>query len=151
MFLSPVLMAQVGQTIQVKNSDTTGHNTNIVGTGFNPIVPASQSIPFPVKAKSDAVIEVACNIHPWMKAYMWFRGDNYFAQTSKDGSFEITNLPAGEPIEFQVWHARARNGLALDKPDVKWDAKGRFKVTLDVDKPFDLGKLEVPAARLAGS
>jgi len=150
LFLSPVLVAQVGQTIQVKNSDPTGHNTNIAGTSFNNTIPVGTSSPFEVKTQTEVAKDVTCNIHPWMKAYMWFRKDGYFALTKKDGTFEIANLPAGEPIEFQVWHARARNGLALEKPEVKWDAKGRFKVTLQADTPFDLGKLDVPASRLAG-
>ena len=76
--LSPVLVAQVGQTIQVKNSDPSGHNTNIAGTSFNQIIPSMQSTPFPVQSKSETATEVSCNIHPWMKAYMWFRKDGYF-------------------------------------------------------------------------
>jgi hypothetical protein len=150
LFLSPAFVAQVGQTIQVKNSDPVGHNTNIQGTSFNLIIPVNESRPFEVKSQSDTPKEVGCNVHPWMKAYMWFRKDGYFALTAKDGTFEIENLPAGEQIEFQVWHARARGGLALKVPELKWDAKGRFRVTLEPDAPKDLGKLEVPAATLAG-
>jgi hypothetical protein len=149
-FLSPAFVAQVGQTIQVKNSDPVGHNTNIQGTSFNLIIPVNEARPFEVKAQSDTAKEVACNIHPWMKAYMWFRKDGYFAVTKKDGTFEIANLPAGEQIEFQAWHAKARGGLALNIPELKWDAKGRFRVTLEPDAPKDLGKLEVPAAVMAG-
>jgi hypothetical protein len=150
LFLSPAFVAQVGQTVQVKNSDPVGHNTNIQGTGFNQIIPVNESRSFEVKAQAEAPKEVGCNVHPWMKAYMWFRKDGYYAVTKKDGSFEIANLPAGEQIEFQAWHARARGGLALAAPELKWDAKGRFRVTLEPDAPKDLGTLEVPASALAG-
>jgi plastocyanin len=151
LFLSPAFVAQVGQTIQVKNSDPVGHNTNIQGTGFNQIIPVNQSTSFEVKSQVETAREVGCNVHPWMKAYMWFRKDGYFAVTNKDGTFTIENLPAGELIEFQVWHARATTGLALTVPELKWDAKGRFRVTLEPDSPKDLGKLEVPAGALTGS
>jgi hypothetical protein len=104
-----------------------------------------------VKSQVETAREVTCNIHPWMKAYMWFRKDGYYAVTKEDGTFEIQNLPAGELIEFQVWHARATGGVALSVPELKWDAKGRFRVTLEPETPKDLGKLEVPAAVLAGS
>jgi hypothetical protein len=150
LFLSPAFVAQVGQTIQVKNSDPVGHNTNIQGTSFNQIIPVNESRSLEVKAQSEAPKEVGCNVHPWMKAYMWFRKDGYFAVTKKDGSFEIPNLPAGEQIEFQAWHAKARGGLAINVPELKWDAKGRFRVTFEPDAPKDLGKLEVPASALAG-
>ncbi len=151
LFLSPAFVAQVGQTILVKNSDPVGHNTNIQGTGFNQIIPVGQSTPLEVKAQVETAREVTCNIHPWMKAYMWFRKDGYFAVTANDGTFTIENLPAGELLEFQVWHARANTGLALSVPELKWDAKGRFRVTLEPETPKDLGKLEVPASALAGS
>jgi hypothetical protein len=108
-----------------------------------------------VKSQVETATEVSCNIHPWMKAYMWFRKDGYFKVTDSKGEFEIENLPAGEVIEFQVWHPRARNGLVLSQPELKWDQKGRFKLKLEPDSskdppPHDLGTLEVPAALLAG-
>ena len=65
---------------------------------------------------------------------------HYFAVTGKDGSFEIANLPAGEPIELQVWHEKAGSGMNA-KP---W-TKGRYKVTLAADKTVDLQAIEVPA------
>ena len=46
-----------------------------------------------------------------MKAYIIARDDPYVAVTKPDGTFEIKNLPAGEDIEFQVWHEQAPGGL----------------------------------------
>ncbi len=63
----------------------------------------------------------------------------------------MPNLPAGEEIELQVWHARAPGGgLALSKPELKWNAKGRFKLKLEVGEEKDLGDLAVPASALVG-
>jgi hypothetical protein len=66
--------------------------------------------------------------------------------TKPDGSFEISNLPAGEEIEVQVWHERgtgAGGALVLANKDLKWTNKGRFKIKLDADQTKDLA-LEVP-------
>ena len=152
LFLSPVLVAQVGQTILVKNSDDAGHNTNIAGTSFNYSIAPKQHLEFPVKSETKTAPKgVSCNIHPWMQANMWFRADRYFAVTDKNGAWQIPNLPAGQDIELQVWHARAAGGgLALSKPELKWDAKGRFKLKLEVDEEKDLGDLAVPASALVG-
>ncbi len=147
-FLSPVFAARVGQPVDVKNSDPIGHNTNIAGSSFNQLIPAGQGTIYKPDAETGMPTMVTCNIHPWMKAYAVFRKDGYVAVSGKDGSFVIPDLPAGETIEFQVWHERSSgpNGaLGIDKPDLKWTPKGRFQIRLDPDEVRDLGTLEIPA------
>jgi hypothetical protein len=147
-FLSPVFAARVGQPVDVKNSDPIGHNTNIAGSSFNQLIPAGQGTIYKPDAETGMPTMVTCNIHPWMKAYAVFRKDGYVAVSGKDGSFVIPDLPAGETIEFQVWHERSSgpNGaLGIDKPDLKWTPKGRFQIRLDPDEVKDLGTLEIPA------
>ncbi len=150
-FLSPVFAARVGQPVDVRNSDPIGHNTNIAGTSFNQLIPAGQGTTYTPNKETGMPVMVTCNIHPWMKAYAVFREDGYVAVTAADGSFTIPDLPAGEPLEFQVWHERASgpNGaLALEVPELKWSDKGRFKLTLEADEVKDLGTLVVPAGAL---
>jgi len=150
-FLAPVFAARVGQPIDVRNSDPVGHNTNIDGTSFNQLIPAGQGTTYKPDTEMGAPKAVTCNIHPWMKAYVIFRKDGYVAVSSGDGSFAIPDLPAGEPLEFQVWHARATGsggGVVLERPDLKWNPKGRFVITLQADEVKDLGTLEVPAGSL---
>ncbi len=150
-FLSPVFAARVGQPVDVRNSDPIGHNTNIAGTSFNQLIPAGQGTVYTPNKETGMPVTVTCNIHPWMKAYAVFRDDGYVAVTAADGSFAISYLPAGEPLEFQVWHERAAgpNGaLAIDVPRLNWSEKGRFKLTLDADEVKDLGTLVVPAGAL---
>jgi hypothetical protein len=150
-FLSPVFASRVGQPIDVRNSDPVGHNTNIDGTSFNQLIPAGQGTTYKPDAEMGVPKAVTCNIHPWMKAYVIFRKDGYVAVSAADGSFAIPDLPAGEPLEFQVWHARATGsggGIVLERPDLKWNPKGRFVVTLQADETKDLGTIEVPAGAL---
>ena len=150
-FLSPVFAARVGQPIDVKNSDPIGHNTNVSGSDFNQLIPAGGSTTYVPKAETGMPTMVTCNVHPCMKAYMVFRKDGYVAVTAADGSFTIPDLPAGEPLEFQVWHERSTgpNGaLGLDNADLKWTPKGRFQITLEPDQVKDIGTLEVPASAI---
>ena len=152
-FLTPVFAARVGQAVDVKNSDPIGHNTNISGSSFNQLIPSGDSTVFTPSRETGLPVSVTCNIHPWMKAYAVFREDGYVAVSSGDGTFEIPDLPAGEPLEFQVWHERAtgRSGaLDLDQPDLKWNSKGRFKITLKENEVRDLGTLEIPADAISG-
>ncbi|MFM1905099.1 MAG: hypothetical protein RLZZ440_2999, partial [Planctomycetota bacterium] len=150
-FLSPVFAARVGQPVDVRNSDPIGHNTNISGSSFNQLIPAGAGTVYTPDRETGMPVSVTCNIHPWMKAYAVFRKDGYVAVSTTDGSFELADLPAGEPIEFQVWHARStgpNGGLGLDQPALKWTSKGRFVLTLEEDEVKDLGTIEVPAAAL---
>ena len=152
-FLAPVFAARVGQTIDVHNSDPVGHNTNIAGTSFNQLIPAGNGTLFKPEAETGMPTMVTCNIHPWMKAYVVFRKDGYVAVTAADGSFTIPDLPAGEPLEFQVWHERSTGpsgALGLSNPSLKWTPKGRFQVNLEPDQVLDVGTLEVPASAIGG-
>ena len=152
-FLTPVFAARLGQPIDVHNSDPVGHNTNIAGTSFNQLIPAGQGTLFKPEAETGMPTMVTCNIHPWMKSYVVFRKDGYVAVSGADGSFTIPDLPAGEVLEFQVWHERSTgpNGaLGLTNPELKWTPKGRFQVKLDPDQVKDIGTLEVPASALGG-
>jgi len=150
-FLSPVFAARVGQPVDVRNSDPIGHNTNIAGSSFNQLIPAGQGTLYKPDAETGMPTMVTCNIHPWMKAYVVFRKDGYVAVSAADGSFSIPDLPAGETIEFQVWHERSSgpNGaVGLDNAALKWTPKGRFQVRLEPDEVKDLGTLEVPVNAL---
>ena len=90
-----------------------------------------------------------------MRAYFLPRKDGYYAVTGRDGSFEIANVPAGESLEIQVWHESAggRGGplvLTSEKAkELKWNKKGRFKITLAEDEVEELD-LTVPAAAFGG-
>jgi hypothetical protein len=149
-FLSPVFAARVGQPVDVRNSDPIGHNTNIAGTAFNQLIPAGEGTVYTPSGETGMPVSVTCNIHPWMKAYAVFRKDGYVAVSAADGTFVISDLPAGESLEFQVWHPRAASGLKLDRPELGWTSKGRFNITLQADEVKDLGTLEVPAAAVGG-
>ena len=150
-FLAPVFAARVGQQVDVHNSDPIGHNTNIAGSSFNQLIPAGQGTAYKPDSETGMPTMVTCNIHPWMKAYAVFRKDGYVAVSAADGSFSIADLPAGEVIEFQVWHERSggpNGAVGLEKPDLKWTPKGRFQIKLEAEEVKDLGTLEIPASAI---
>jgi hypothetical protein len=154
-FLTHVVGVTVGETVSIKNSDPIGHNTNIVGTGFNPTVPAGGAVPYPVQKEVSVPNQVKCGIHPWMTAYMLQRKNGYYAVTDAQGNFEIPNVPAGEQLQFQVWHesgTAAGSGLlgtTPDAKDVKWDNRGRITVTLQPEEKKEI-KVVVPAKAFHG-
>jgi hypothetical protein len=152
-FLSHVAAVTVDQPIEIKNSDDVGHNTNITGQNtFNQTIPSGGASPFAAKREEATPVSVSCSIHPWMRAYFLPRKNAYFAVTKPDGSFEIPNLPAGEPVEIQVWHESAAGGKGAlyvqndAAKDLKWNDKGRFTITLEPDEVRELTVAVPPAA-----
>lgn len=146
LFLSPVFAVRVGQPMTIKNSDGIVHNTKIDAAGnppFNYTLAPHATAQYTFVKQLALPAQVGCTIHPWMSAYVIARGDPYYAVTDKDGAFEIADLPAGEPIEFQAWHERAQGGGLQAHPDWK---RGRFKVTIPEDGVLDLGTINVPAS-----
>jgi plastocyanin len=154
-FLTHVVAASVGETINIKNSDPTGHNTNILGIGFNQLIPEGGAIPYKVQREAAVPAKVVCSIHPWMVAYLLPRENGYFAVTDDEGRFEIANVPAGEEIELQVWHesgaapAGGLVGATPDAPDMKWSNRGRATLTLQPDEAKEI-KVIVPASAFRG-
>lgn len=145
-FLSHVLPVVAGAPVIIKNSDPVGHNTNLSPPGdvpSNNLLPGGSDLQYTFTRAQNDPVPVSCTIHSWMKAYMMPRKDTYVAVTKADGSFEIPNLPAGEPVEFQVWHEKQPKLAA--KPE--W-AQGRFTVTIPKDGVQDLGQIQVPPSAL---
>lgn len=147
-FLTRVCPVRLSQTLVILNSDPIGHNANISPRGdapINPLLAANSEMRHQFRRQQNVPVPVTCNIHPWMRAYIIPRNEPYYAVTAADGSFRIENLPAGEEIEFQVWHERgagANNGLEAQSD---W-SRGQFRLTLTADETTDLGTIEVDAS-----
>ena len=128
-FLTHVLGVSVGQTINIKNSDPTGHNTKIDGRPTNSIRRFPREARFHSRRSRRkpraAHRSHAASTRGWSPTCCHAKTATY-AVTDDEGRFEIANLPAGEPLEFQVWHesgGAAGNGLVgttPDVPDLKW-------------------------------
>ena len=153
-FQPHIAVMQTGQTLIVKNSDPVAHNTNasLTNAPFNDTVAVGTHLTKKITLPEPAPAPVVCTIHPWMKGYIVVQPHPYVAVSAKDGTFEIKNVPAGIPLEFQAWHEASTNhtgALVAERPDLKWQPNGRFTVTVKPDESLDLGDLKVPAASLA--
>ncbi len=144
-----VQVVLLSQTLMLKNSDPTGHNSNItplLGTPINPVLAAGgEAVPYKFTAEEAVPVKVGCNIHPWMSAWVVARKDPYAAVTDKDGNFVIENLPAGKELEFRLWQESGGYLKNAAFKGGKADARGTFKLKI---KPGDndLGDIKVPAS-----
>lgn len=151
-FIPHVALVRENQILTIKNSDPTGHNSNLALFRFNPSIAAGEEVQTKVsqewvsRARSIPV-QVTCNIHPFMQAYVLALDHPYMAVSAEDGTFEIKNIPVGKR-EFQFWH-EAPGYLK----DVKFaggvlNRQGRAELTIANGQILDLGDITVPAAIL---
>jgi plastocyanin len=108
----PFLTATVvGSTLQVQNTDPILHTTHARfeskqgRTLWNVIQQAgAQGITKPLTMPG--VVDIRCDLHPNMRAYVHVFNHPYFAVTDTEGEFMIANVPAGT-YELTAWHSRA--------------------------------------------
>jgi hypothetical protein len=107
-YVPHVAGVQTCQEVVFLNSDPLLHNVH--GT---PARSASWNFSMGVQGSRRAVrlsepevpVEVRCDVHPWMRAYLGVVSHPYFAVTGADGRFTLADVPPGEYV-VAAWHER---------------------------------------------
>lgn len=125
-----IVGAETGQEIVFVNDDPTLHNVRTMPQ-------LSSAVNFGMSArgerrsiriaKSEVMVQVRCDVHPWMRAYLGVLDHPYFALTGRDGAFRLANLPPGD-YTIAVWHERL--GRASRKTTVPSKGEARVDFTL---------------------
>ncbi len=96
----------VGQTLKVLNSDPVTHNVRsfpVRNRAFNFGQPADSGPRERLFDVAEREIEIQCDIHPWMHAYLFVMDHPFFAVTDAEGKYSIAGLPAGD-YSLAIWH-----------------------------------------------
>ncbi|MDQ2856670.1 MAG: carboxypeptidase regulatory-like domain-containing protein [Acidobacteriota bacterium] len=120
--------AQVGQKLNITNSDPTQHNIHFTpknNDDWNQSQPNGAPAMTHEFKRAEVLVPVKCNQHPWMKAYVGVTKHPYFAVSKADGSFEIKGVPPGK-YTVVAWHEGGGDGTS--KPmEVTVPANGAAK------------------------
>ena len=151
-FIPHFLIARAGQTIEVKNSDNTGHNANFNFLNNPPqnfVVPAGSSKDLVLEkgVEEPAAIPVQCNVHPWMEAKLMVLDHPYGAISDSNGVLKMEKVPAGKKLTFRIFHenqAKSLDEFEVDGKKQEWK-KGYNELEL---KPGDNKmKIKISAAK----
>ncbi len=107
-YLPHVFGIQVGQPLNILNSDQTLHNIHAT-----PSANQEFNIGQPVQGMSttrtfdsvEVMVPFKCDVHRWMNSYVGVLDHPYFAVSGPDGSFTIGNVPPGTYL-LGAWHER---------------------------------------------
>ena len=103
-----VFGVQVGQPLEIINSDDTLHNVHALPANsqqFNLGMPIKGMKVKKTFTKPEIMVKIKCEVHSWMRAYAGVVDNPYFGVTGDDGSVQIKDLPAGE-YTIAVWHEK---------------------------------------------
>ncbi|MEE8202092.1 MAG: plastocyanin/azurin family copper-binding protein [Candidatus Acidoferrales bacterium] len=127
-FVPHLLVIQVGTTVEFPNSDLVSHNVFSISDAkrFN-LGLYSRGTVRRMKFDKPGVVELLCNVHMEMSAYIVVLKNPYFARTGADGTFRIPNVPAGRH-RLRCWHER----LEAKEQEIEIPTTGTIQVVFDM-------------------
>ena len=105
-FIPHVLLVPAGVEFEVLNSDPVLHSFHTMGAHnkeLNIIQTKTKRRRLPLTFPEPDTIEVVCDVHSWMKAWIIVTEHPYYALTDADGQFRLENVPEGS-YRIKAWH-----------------------------------------------
>ncbi|MCA1826814.1 MAG: carboxypeptidase regulatory-like domain-containing protein [Myxococcales bacterium] len=106
-FVPHVMVAPIGSTLDVVNSDKALHNVR-AQAGDVKLMNYAMPIPghvVPTKLKKEGIFKVNCDVHPWMRAWIVVLPTQAYAITDETGAYKIAGVQPGKH-KVKVWHER---------------------------------------------
>jgi hypothetical protein len=102
-FVPTVSVVRVGTRVQFPNRDQIRHHVYSFSEAKSFEIPLYKGIPAePILFDKPGPVVLGCNIHDWMRAYVFVVETPYFALTGADGRASL-EAPEGE-YSVRVWH-----------------------------------------------
>ena len=120
----------VGSTLDIVNSDPilhTVHGFAGENTLFNKALWKAKVDSEPLATAG--LVRVDCDVHGWMRAWVYVVDSPYYATTDKDGAFTIKDVPPGD-YTLVTWH----EFTGVSERPVTVRAKESLSITADLKK-----------------
>ena len=106
-----------GQRVRFKNSDGGNHNVRTATLDphneFNVFTGAGTSYEHAFRADpKQRPVRIGCDLHAWMRAWVYVFDHPYFAVTDEKGRFEIKDVPPGR---YQLRIRQPDGGLSREQ------------------------------------
>ena len=102
-------------TLEMVNSDTIAHNTHVFSRGetvFNVALPL-QGVTVRKVLAGDGVFDVRCDMHPWMRAWVFVAPSRHYAVVDQPTTVRFTGIAPGEYVLHDWQPGRPENARLL--------------------------------------
>jgi plastocyanin len=104
-YVPHVFGVQVGQPVEIVNSDPTLHNIHALAQtnrefNMGQPMPGKNTHTFSTK---EVMVPFKCDVHRWMNASVGVLDHPFYSVTSDEGRFELKGLPPGT-YTIEAWH-----------------------------------------------
>ena len=135
-FIPSVSAVTVGSQVNFPNSDDILHHVYSFSSAktFNiPLYGQGENDNYFETFPEAGVIEIGCNIHDWMLAYLYVAETDLHAISDRSGSAVLDELPEGE-YQLRIWHPRA----VMDNPALLQTVNLTFQNTIELSVTLEL-------------
>ncbi len=132
-FQPHVSVAVKGTKIILKNADPVLHTTHpyLAGSSFFNLSLAAGDEPPPARPIPKAgLMEITCDVHKWMRGYMYVHTNPYVELTDRTGQLKIADIPPGR-YPYVAWH----ESLGEKRGEVEIVAGQSTQLTLEYSPP----------------
>lgn len=108
LYQPPILAARAGGPLRLRNSDPLTHTVHAVGLGrslFNVAMPLQNAELTRQLPPEPMVVNIGCDVHPWMVAVVRTFDHPHFTTSGADGRFRLPGLARGA-TDVHAWHPR---------------------------------------------
>ena len=106
-----VVVARQGALMKVRNDDPISHNSHFYlmeGDKKNNVINLALpkqglEISRPKILSKAGLLSLNCDAHNWMQSWIWVLEHPYAVVTGSDGSFDLSDVPAGS-YKLTIWH-----------------------------------------------
>jgi plastocyanin len=109
-FVPHVLVVPVGSAVNFPNNDNIRHHVYSFSKAKTFELPLYEGTPAePTIFDKPGIVALGCNIHDWMRGYIYVTEAPRFAKTGAEGVVTIDDLPSGE-YKVSLWHPSMAGG-----------------------------------------
>jgi hypothetical protein len=140
----------VGTPVQFPNKDDVLHHVySFAPTKTFELKAYSGTPPEPVIFDKPGPVALGCNIHDWMRAYVYVSESPYFGITGPEGIIRLSRLPPGR-YALRVWHSRLAMTEAATTQAVVVEPGKTAEMTWDLGLKRDVRVRRAPTASGGG-
>jgi plastocyanin len=113
-FVPHVVLVPAGGTVEFLNSDRLLHNLHSVSKenpSFNRTQSKGRAIP--IAFAKPEIVQINCDLHSWMRAWVVVADHPFYALTNEAGEFSLPSVPPGK-YTLQIW----QEALGITSRDV---------------------------------